>query len=95
MHHSQEMNVNVPGSVTTNKRAGTHNALTRAIIKPTNMVGGYVQLAYSFNYYGTVGCNRDTEIIVHKVEDQDIDWVEGPLTPEVEAQRNPVGIGKR
>ncbi len=95
MHHSQEKNVNVPGSVTTNKRGGTHNALTRVIVKPTNMVGGYVQLAYAFNYYGTVGCNRDTEIIMHKVEDQDIDWLERPLTPEREAQRNPVGIGKR
>ncbi|OGS97839.1 MAG: nitrate reductase subunit alpha [Gallionellales bacterium RIFCSPLOWO2_12_FULL_59_22] len=95
MHHSQEKNVNVPGSVTTNKRGGTHNALTRVIIKPTNMVGGYVQLAYSFNYYGTVGCNRDTEIILRKVEDQDIDWLERPLTPEREAQRNPDGIGKR
>jgi nitrate reductase alpha subunit len=95
MHHSQEKNINVPGSVTTNKRGGTHNALTRVIIKPTNMVGGYVQLAYSFNYYGTVGCNRDTEIIMHKVEDQDIDWLERPLTPEREAQRNPDGIGNR
>jgi nitrate reductase alpha subunit len=95
MHHSQEKNVNVPGSVTTNKRGGTHNALTRVIIKPTNMVGGYVQLAYSFNYMGTVGCNRDTEIILRKVEDQDIDWLERPLTPEREAQRNPVGVGKR
>jgi nitrate reductase alpha subunit len=23
------------------------------------MIGGYAQLAYSFNYYGTVGSNRD------------------------------------
>ncbi|MDP2693274.1 MAG: nitrate reductase subunit alpha [Gallionella sp.] len=95
MHHSQEMHINNPGSVTTNKRGGTHNATTRIIMKPTNMVGGYVQLAYSFNYYGTVGCNRDTEIIMHKVEEQDIKWLEAPLTPEREAQRNPVGIGKR
>ena len=87
--------MNQPGSVTTNKRSGTHNATTRIIMKPTNMIGGYVQLAYSFNYYGTVGCNRDTEIIMHKVEDQDINWLEAPLTPEREAQRNPVGVGKR
>ena len=95
MYHAQEKNVNVPGSPTTGKRGGILNAVTRIIIKPTNMVGGYVQLAYSFNYYGTVGCNRDTEIILHKVEDQDIDWLERPLTPEREAQRNPDGIGKR
>ena len=95
MYHAQEKNVNVPGSPTTGKRGGILNAVTRIIIKPTNMVGGYVQLAYSFNYYGTVGCNRDTEIILHKVEDQDIDWLERPLTPEREAQLNPPGIGKR
>jgi nitrate reductase alpha subunit len=54
-----------------------------------------VQLAYSFNYYGTVGSNRDTEVILRKVADQDIDWLERPLTPEREAQLNPPGIGKR
>ena len=95
MYHAQEKNVNVPGSPTSGKRGGILNAVTRIIIKPTNMVGGYVQLAYSFNYYGTVGCNRDTEILLHKVEDQDIDWLERPLTPEREAQLNPPGIGKR
>ncbi|HEU0233816.1 MAG TPA: nitrate reductase subunit alpha [Gallionella sp.] len=95
MYHAQEKNVNVPGSNTTGKRGGILNAVTRIIIKPTNMVGGYVQLAYSFNYYGTVGCNRDTEVLLHKVEDQDIDWLERPLTPEREAQLNPPGIGKR
>ena len=95
MHHSQEKNVNVPGSPTTGKRGGHHNALTRIMIKPTNMVGGYVQLAYGFNYYGTVGCNRDTEIVLYRLDDQDIDWLEGPLTPEIEAQRNPAGVGPR
>ncbi len=95
MYHAQEKNVNVPGSPTTKKRGGILNAVTRVVIKPTNMVGGYVQLAYSFNYHGTVGCNRDTEVLVHKIEDQDIDWLERPLTPEREAQLNPPGIGKR
>ncbi len=95
MYHAQEKTVNVPGSPTSGKRGGILNAVTRIVIKPTNMVGGYAQLAYGFNYYGTVGCNRDTEILLHKVEDQNIDWLERPLTPEREAQLNPPGIGKR
>jgi len=95
MYHAQEKIVNVPGSNTTGKRGGILNSVTRVVMKPTNMIGGYAQLAYSFNYYGTVGSNRDTEIIMRKVADKDIDWLERPLTPEREAQLNPPGIGKR
>jgi len=36
------------------------------------MIGGYAQLAYGFNYYGTVGSNRDEFVVVHKLEK--IDW---------------------
>ena len=95
MYHAQEKNVNVPGSNTTGKRGGILNSVTRTIIKPTNMVGGYVQLAYAFNYYGTVGCQRDTMVALHKIADKDIDWLERPLTPEREAALNPPGIGPR
>ncbi len=59
------------------------------------MVGGYVQLAYGFNYSGTVGCQRDEVVVLHKVEDQHIDWLERALTPEREAQLNPPGVGSR
>jgi nitrate reductase alpha subunit len=41
------------------------------------MIGGYVQLAYGFNYYGTVGSNRDEYVIVRKL--QKVDWLEGAL----------------
>ncbi|GBG14936.1 nitrate reductase / nitrite oxidoreductase, alpha subunit [Novimethylophilus kurashikiensis] len=95
MYHAQEKNVNVPGSVSTKKRGGILNSVTRVIVKPTNMIGGYAQLSYSFNYYGTVGCQRDEQIVLHKVADADIDWLERDLTPEREAQRNPVGVGSR
>ncbi|TXH19361.1 MAG: hypothetical protein E6R00_01955, partial [Gammaproteobacteria bacterium] len=95
MYHAQEKIVNVPGSPSTGKRGGILNSVTRVLVKPTNMVGGYAQLAYGFNYYGTVGCNRDEQVVLHKVEDQSIDWLERPLTPEREAQRNPKGIGKK
>ena len=95
MYHAQEKIVNVPGSPSTGKRGGILNSVTRVLVKPTNMVGGYAQLAYGFNYYGTVGCNRDEQVVLHKIEDQSIDWLERPLTPEREAQRNPKGIGKK
>ncbi|TVO65832.1 nitrate reductase subunit alpha [Denitromonas ohlonensis] len=95
MYHAQEKNINVPGSNTTGKRGGILNSVTRVVVKPTNMVGGYAQLSYSFNYYGTVGCQRDEMVVLHKIEDQDIDWLERPLTDEREAQRNPEGIGSK
>jgi len=92
MYHAQEKNVNVPGSNTTGKRGGILNSVTKVIMKPTNMVGGYAQLSYSFNYYGTVGSQRDEYVLVHKIEDADVNWLEGDLTPEREAQLNPEGI---
>jgi len=92
MYHAQEKIVNVPGSPTTGKRGGILNSVTRTVPKPTHMIGGYAQLSYSFNYYGTVGSNRDEYVIVHKIEDQDVDWLEEPLTPEREAKKNPPGI---
>ncbi len=92
MYHAQEKNVNVPGSNTTGKRGGILNSVTKVVMKPTNMIGGYAQLSYSFNYYGTVGSQRDENVIVHKIEDADVNWLEGDLTPEREAQLNPEGI---
>ena len=77
MYHAQEKIVNVPGSPLTGQRGGIHNSVTRAILKPTHMIGGYVQQAYGFNYYGTVGSNRDEYVIVRKLEK--VDWLEGPL----------------
>ncbi|MEW8627095.1 MAG: molybdopterin-dependent oxidoreductase, partial [Candidatus Thiodiazotropha sp.] len=92
MYHAQEKNVNVPGSNTTGKRGGILNSVTKVVMKPTNMIGGYAQLSYSFNYYGTVGSQRDEYVIVHKIEDRDVDWLERPLTPEREAQLNPESV---
>ena len=77
MYHAQEKIVNVPGSPLTGQRGGIHNSVTRAVLKPTHMIGGYVQLAYGFNYYGTVGSNRDEYVIVRKL--QKVDWLEGAL----------------
>ncbi len=73
MYHAQEKIVNVPGSEVTGKRGGIHNSVTRTCPKPTHMIGGYVQLAYGFNYYGTVGSNRDEFIILKKMKK--VDWM--------------------
>src|SRR3546814_12546392 len=50
MYHAQEKITNMPGSPLTGQRGGIHNSVTRAVLKPTHMIGGYVQPAYGFNY---------------------------------------------
>ena len=77
MYHAQEKIVNVPGAETSGFRGGIHNSVTRTVTKPTHMIGGYAQQAYGFNYYGTVGSNRDEYVIVRKMKK--VDWMEGPL----------------
>jgi len=76
MYHAQEKIVNMPGSQATGKRGGIHNSVTRVVMKPTHMIGGYAQQSYGFNYYGTIGTNRDEFVIVRKLSK--IDWLEGP-----------------
>ncbi|MDE3239272.1 MAG: nitrate reductase subunit alpha [Paracoccaceae bacterium] len=80
MYHAQEKIVNTPGSERTGLRGGIHNSVTRAVLKPTHMIGGYAQLSYGFNYYGTVGANRDEFVIVRKM--QKIDWLDRPAKQE-------------
>jgi nitrate reductase alpha subunit len=76
MYHAQEKIVNVPGSEITGSRGGIHNSVTRAVVKPTHMIGGYAQQSYGFNYYGTVGSNRDEFVIVRKMKT--VDWLDEP-----------------
>jgi nitrate reductase alpha subunit len=79
MYHAQEKIVNVPGSEITGMRGGIHNSVTRTITKPTHMIGGYAHQAYGFNYYGTVGSNRDEFVVVRKMNK--VDWMDEPATP--------------
>ena len=76
MYHAQEKIVNVPGSEITGTRGGIHNSVTRTVVKPTHMIGGYAQQSYFFNYYGTVGSNRDEFIVVRKMKT--VDWLDTP-----------------
>jgi nitrate reductase alpha subunit len=67
-YHSPERTYGVPRTpLRGNRRAGGHNSLTRTRLKPNLMVGGYGQFTYHFNYWGPVGCNRDTHVLVRKL----------------------------
>ncbi len=74
MYHAQERLINTPGSKLSGQRGGTHNSVTRIMVKPTHMIGGYAQLSYGFNYYGPVGSQRDEMIVVRKAGE--VDWYE-------------------
>lgn len=76
MYHAQEKIINTPGSEITGTRGGIHNSVTRIVLKPTHMIGGYAQLSYGFNYYGTIGTNRDEFVVVRKMNK--IDWLDTP-----------------
>ena len=80
MYHAQEKIVNVPGSELTGQRGGIHNSVTRTVLKPTHMIGGYAQQSYGFNYYGTVGSNRDEFVIIRKMDK--VDWLDQPARNE-------------
>ncbi len=83
MYHAQEKIINTPGSQKTGIRGGIHNSVTRITVKPTHMIGAYAQQSYGFNYYGTVGSNRDEFVIVRKMEK--VDWLDKPATQKTEA----------
>ena len=72
MYHNQGRTVNVPLSPLTGNRGGIHNSISRLCPKPTHMIGGYAQLSYSLNYYGTIGANRDEYVLLRKVDN--VNW---------------------
>ena len=84
MYHAQEKIINTPGSEITGQRGGIHNSVTRIVTKPTHMIGGYAQLSYGFNYYGTIGTNRDEFVVVRKM--RKVDWLDGEGTNSGEQQ---------
>jgi nitrate reductase alpha subunit len=43
------------------------------------MIGGYAQQSYGFNYYGTIGTNRDEFVIVRKLSK--VDWLDQAPSP--------------
>ncbi|MFC8343652.1 nitrate reductase subunit alpha [Streptomyces sp. NPDC057280] len=73
MHHAQERTVNVPTTEATGKRGGIHNSLTRLILKPSHLIGGYAQLSWAFNYLGPTGNQRD-EVTVIRRRSQEVQY---------------------
>ncbi|HST84113.1 MAG TPA: molybdopterin dinucleotide binding domain-containing protein, partial [Kineosporiaceae bacterium] len=66
VYHAQERVVNVPIAEASGKRGGIHNSLTRILVKPTHLIGGYAQLSFAFNYLGPTGNQRDEVTVVRR-----------------------------
>jgi len=73
MYHAKDRTVDVPITETSKKRGGIHNSLTRLLIKPSHIVGGYAQLSFAFNYLGPTGNQRD-EITVIRRRSQEVEY---------------------
>lgn len=74
MYHAQDKHIQTPGSEITDTRGGSHNAPTRIHLKPTQLIGGYAQISYHFNYYGPIGNQRDVYVAVRKMKE--VNWLE-------------------
>jgi nitrate reductase alpha subunit len=66
MYHAKDRTVDVPRVEATGKRGGIHNSLTRILLKPSHLIGGYAQLSYGFNYYGPTGNQRDEVTVIRR-----------------------------
>ncbi len=71
MYHAKDRTVDVPKTEMSGLRGGIHNSLTRLMIKPTHLIGGYAQLSFAFNYLGPTGNQRD-EITVIRRRSQEV-----------------------
>ncbi|MEU6076257.1 nitrate reductase subunit alpha [Micromonospora sp. NPDC047074] len=66
MYHAQERVIDVPKAEVNGRRGGIHNSLTRLLVKPTHLIGGYAQLSFAFNYLGPTGNQRDEVTVVRR-----------------------------
>jgi nitrate reductase alpha subunit len=82
MHHAQDRTVGVPLAETQHwrpdgsgkgRRGGIHNSLTRLLLKPSHLIGGYAQLCWGFNYLGPTGNQRD-EVTVIRRRSQEVEY---------------------
>ncbi len=71
MYHTMDRHLNVPRTETSGLHGGGDNSLTRLLIKPTHLIGGYAQFSYGFNYIGPTGNQRD-EITVIRRRSQEV-----------------------
>ena len=73
MYHAKDRTVDVPRSETSGLRGGIHNSLTRVLLKPSHLVGGYAQLSFAFNYLGPTGNQRD-EVTTIRRRSQEVQY---------------------
>ncbi|MFE9747060.1 nitrate reductase subunit alpha [Saccharothrix saharensis] len=73
MYHAQDKAVGVPRTEATGKRGGIHNALTRLMIKPSHLIGGYAQQSFALNYHGPTGNQRD-EVTTIRRRSQEVQY---------------------
>ena len=73
MYHAKDRTVDVPRTETSGQRGGIHNSLTRVLLKPSHLIGGYAQLSYAFNYIGPTGNQRD-EVTVIRRRSQEVEY---------------------
>ncbi|TAM87106.1 MAG: nitrate reductase subunit alpha [Jatrophihabitans sp.] len=66
MYHAKDRHVMVPKSEISGWHGGGDNSLTRLVVKPTHMIGGYAQFSYAFNYYGPTGNQRDEITVIRR-----------------------------
>ncbi|MEU1600408.1 nitrate reductase subunit alpha [Streptomyces sp. NPDC005708] len=66
MYHTMDRHLNVPKTETSGLHGGGDNSLTRLLIKPTHLIGGYAQFSYGFNYIGPTGNQRDEVTVVRR-----------------------------
>jgi nitrate reductase alpha subunit len=70
MYHAKDRHLMTPRTEVSGWHGGGDNSLTRLVIKPTHMIGGYAQLSYGFNYYGPTGNQRDEITVVRRRSQQ-------------------------
>ena len=74
VYHAQERVVNVPKTERSGRRGGIHNSLTRIMVKPTHLIGGYAQLSFAFNYLGPTGNQRDEVTVIRRRASQNVEY---------------------
>jgi nitrate reductase alpha subunit len=72
LYHAKDRHLQTPRTEMTGRQGGTDNSLTRLLLKPTHMIGGYGQFSYAINYYGCTGTQRDEVVIVRRRRDQEV-----------------------
>ena len=67
VYHATERTIGIPKSESRPYRGGGLNSFTRVHLKPNFLSGGYGQFSYHFNYWGPIAPNRDTHVVVRKM----------------------------